>query len=326
MRKIVLYISLLVTVTASYSCNTELRRIEKSKDYEAKLAYADKLYAKKKYTSAQALYESLFQVYKGTDKYEPMYYNYCYCSYKMKDYVQAGFYFKNYLDNFPNSPRAIEMDYMQAYCYYKQSPKVQLDQTNTQKAIAAMQTFINNYPTADKVPEANLVIELSRRKLEKKEYNNAELYYNLGYYKAAAISFKSLMRNYPDSDKSDGYKYMAIKAYYQYAKNSIWEKQKERYDDVLSEYLDFADHYPSSKLKADAEKYYTLAQGNIKTLESYSKPERLKKEAKKAEKAADKADKELGKEIKAKSRKKEKDGEKILEKADKDSGTESKNN
>jgi outer membrane protein assembly factor BamD len=143
------------------------------------------------------------------------------------------------------------------------------------------------------VPEANLVIELCRRKLEKKEYNNSELYYNLGYYKAAAISFKSLMRNYPDSDKSDEYKYMAIKAYYQYAKNSIWEKQKERYDEVLSEYLDFADHYPSSKLKGDAEKYYTLAQGNIKTLESYNnvKPERLKKEAKKAEKAADKAEK-----------------------------------
>lgn len=295
MRKIVLYISLLVAVTASVSCNTELRRIEKSKDYEAKLAYADKLYARKKYASAQGLYESLFQVYKGTDKYEPIYYNYCYCSYKMKDYVQAGFYFKNYLDNFPNSPRATEMDYMQAYCYYKQSPKVQLDQTNTQKAIAAMQTFINNYPTSDKVPEANLVIELCRRKLEKKEYNNSTLYYNLGYYKAAAISFKSLMRNYPDSDKSDEYKYMAIKSYYQYAKNSIWEKQKERYDEVLSEYLDFADHYPASKLKTDAEKYYTLAKGNIKTIESYttaaSKPERLKKEARKAEKEADKAEK-----------------------------------
>lgn len=293
MRKIVLYISLFVAATALVSCSAELRRIEKSKDYEAKLAYADKLYAKKKYTAAQGLYESLFQVYKGTDKYEPIYYNYCYCSYKLKDYVQAGFYFKNYLDNFPNSPRATEMDYMQAYCYYKQSPKVQLDQTNTQKAIAALQTFINNYPTSDKVPEANLVIELCRRKLEKKEYNNSELYYNLGYYKAAAISFKSLQRNYPDSDKSDEYKYMAIKAYYQYAKNSIWEKQRERYDEVLSEYLDFADHYPSSKLKEDAEKYYTLAQGNIKTLESYTatKPERLKKEAKKAEKAADRAEK-----------------------------------
>lgn len=278
------FISLLIIVIAT-SCNTELRRIEKSKDYEAKLAYANKMYEKKKYMTAQSLYESLFQVYKGTEKYEPIYYNYCYCSYKLKDYVQAGFYFKNYLDNFPNSPRAVEMDYMQAYCYYKQSPKIPLDQANTIKAISAMQTFINNYPTSDKVAEGNLVIELCRQKLERKEFNNAELYYNLGYYKAAAISFKSLMRNYPDSDKSDGYKYMAIKAYYKYAEHSIWDKQKERYEDVVSEYMDFADHYSSSKLKPDAEKWYTLAKNNIKDIDNLNAPISKKQERKK-EKAA----------------------------------------
>ncbi|PSL50123.1 Beta-barrel assembly machine subunit BamD [Chitinophaga niastensis] len=267
MRKFLLYISVLALIVST-SCNTELRRIEKSNNFEKKLAYADKLYQKKKYNTAITLYTDLIQVYKGTEKFEPLYYNFAYCSYYVKDYVQAAFQFKNYLDIFPNSPRAVEIDYMQAYCYYKQSPKVALDQTNTMKAIAAMQTFINNYPTAEKVAEANLVIELCRRKLEKKEYSSAELYYNLGFFKAAGIAFKNLMRNYPDSDKSDGYKIMAIRAYYNYAKNSIPEKQKERYETVLGEYLDFADHYPNSKLKPDAEKFYTLAQNNIKSLDN----------------------------------------------------------
>ncbi|KAA2240555.1 outer membrane protein assembly factor BamD [Chitinophaga agrisoli] len=267
MRKIFIYLTLFTLVVAT-SCNMELRRIEKSKDFSKKLAYADKLYKKKKYTQAQLLYEELFPVYKGTDKFEPIYYNYAYCSYYVKDYVQAAFHFKNYLDAFPNSPHATEVDYMQAYCYYKQSPKVNLDQTNTVKAISAMQTYINSYPTSDKVAEANLVIELCRRKLEKKEYNSAELYYNLGYYKSAAIAFKGLQRNYPDSDKSDEYKLMAIKAYFNYAKNSIIERQKERYEEVVTEYMDFADHYPSSKIKPDAEHYYALAQTNIKTLDS----------------------------------------------------------
>lgn len=267
MRKIFLYISVFALVATS-ACNMELRRIEKSHDFEKKLAYADKLYQKKKYTQAQLLYEEMFPVYKGTDKFEPLYYKYAYCSYYSKDYVQAAFHFKNYLEAFPNSPRATEVDYMQAYCYYKQSPKVALDQTATMKAVAAMQTFINSYPTSDKVAEANLVIELCRRKLETKEFNSAELYYNLGYYKSAAIAFKNLMRNYADSDKSDAYKYMAIKAYYQYAKNSILEKQKERYEEVVTEYMDFSDHYPSSKLKGDAERYYAQAQSNIKTLDT----------------------------------------------------------
>ncbi|HEU4552748.1 MAG TPA: outer membrane protein assembly factor BamD [Chitinophaga sp.] len=288
MRKIFLYITLFAMVAAS-ACNMELRRIEKSKDFAKKLTYADKLYKKKKYTQAQMLYEELFPVYKGTDKFEPIYYKYAYCSYYVKDYVQAAFHFKNYLDAFPNSPHATEVDYMQAYCYYKQSPKVSLDQTNTVKAISAMQTYINNYPTSDKVAEANLVIELCRRKLEQKEYNSAELYFNLGYYKSAAIAFKNLMRNYPDSDKSDGYKYMAIKAYYQYAKNSILEKQKERYEDVVTEYMDFADHYPSSKMKTDAERYYAMAKDNIKTLDSQT----AKIEKERARRAKAEKEKEL---------------------------------
>jgi outer membrane protein assembly factor BamD len=267
MRKFLLYISVLAVIVST-SCNNQLRRIEKSNNFEKKLDYANQLFQKKKYNTAITLYTDLVQVYKGTEKFEPMYYNFAYCSYYVKDYVQAAFQFKNYLDLFPNSPRAVEIDYMQAYCYYKQSPKVSLDQTNTMKAIAAMQTFINNYPTAEKVSEANLVIELCRRKLEQKEFSSAELYYNLGFFKAAGIAFKNLMRNYPDSDKSDGYKVMAIRAYYNYAKNSIPERQKERYATVLDEYLDFADHYPNSKLKVDAEKFYTLAQNNIKTLDN----------------------------------------------------------
>jgi outer membrane protein assembly factor BamD len=91
------------------------------------------------------------------------------------------------------------------------------------------------------------------------------------------------MRNYPDSDKSDTYKYMAIKAYYQYARNSILERQKERYEEVLTEYLDFADHYPSSKIKPDAEKYYAMAQDNIKTLDD--EVEKIEKERARRRKA-----------------------------------------
>ncbi|WP_295124567.1 outer membrane protein assembly factor BamD [uncultured Chitinophaga sp.] len=269
MRKFLLYISFgILVITTATSCNRELRRIEKSNDVEKKLAFADRMYAKKKYQMAQTLYEELIPVYKGTEKFDSLYYRYAYCSYYLKDYTQAGFHFKNYIDAFPSSPRAVEIDYMQAYCYYKLSPKVSLDQASTSKAIAAMQTFVNNYPQAPKVAEANMVIELCRKKLEKKEFNTAELYYNLGHFKAAGVSFTNLMRNYPDSEISDSYKYMAIKSYYLYAKNSIFEKQRDRFETVLSEYLEFNERYPKSKFHDDAEKFYTLAKNNLKTLEN----------------------------------------------------------
>lgn len=274
MRKILLYTGLLAFLVGAVSCNRELRRIEKSNDLEKKLAYANKMYDKKKYQMAQTLYEELIPIFKGTEKFEDLYYKYAYCSFYLRDYTQATFHFKNYLEALPSSPRAMEVDYQHAYSYYKLSPKVPLDQTNSMKAIAAMQTFINSYPTSPKAAEANVVIELLRRKLEQKDYNAAELYYNLGHYKAAGVSFKSLMRAYPDSEKSDGYKFMAIKCYYQYAKQSIPTKQMERYETVVTEFLEFTDRYPSSKLKDDAEKYYTLAKNNIKTLENEQNKEK----------------------------------------------------
>ena len=51
--------------------------------------------------------------------------------------------FKGFLEVFPNSSKAEEIAYMHAYCFYMQSPKVELEQTNTAKAIGMMQTFIN---------------------------------------------------------------------------------------------------------------------------------------------------------------------------------------
>lgn len=267
MRKSLIYLLLLGIVWLS-ACNSELRKIEKSNDYDKKLEYANKLFDKKKYNKAYPLYEELINVFKGTKNFEDLYYRYAYAAYYLKDYQQASFQFKNFVELFPTSPRAEEAEFLEAYCYYKLSPKVSLDQTNTNKAIAAMQTFIDEHPNGKYVQQANDVIDKCRRKLEQKEYNSADLYYNLGHYKAAGIAFSNLLRNYADSDKGDTYKFMAIKAYYRYAENSIQDKQQERYDQVITEYLDFIEKYPNSKLKEAAEKYYNLAKNNLKTLQN----------------------------------------------------------
>ena len=102
------------------------------------------------------------------------------------------------MEAFPNSAKADEMDYMRAYCFYKQSPKYQLDQTNTTKAMGFMQAFIAQHPDSDKVKDATEIIEKCRAKLEEKDFEAAKLYYNLretnsSYLKAASITFTILM-------------------------------------------------------------------------------------------------------------------------------------
>jgi outer membrane protein assembly factor BamD len=263
--KIVLTGLILLIITAS--CN-KYNKVYKSKDYEYKLRMADEYFAKKKYKVAQQLYEELFPVFKGTVKFEELYYKDAYCFYYMKDYLQAQALFKGFLEVFPNSPKAEEVDFLHAYCFYKQSPKLELEQVNTTKAIGMMQTFINTHPGSERNKEAAEIIDKCRVKMEQKEFRSAELYYNLGQYRAAALAFANLMNNYPESQRGDEYKLKVVKSYYKFAKMSFEDKQIERFEKVISEYQDFADRYPESKLLKEAESYSNLSQNHIKVIKN----------------------------------------------------------
>jgi len=260
---------LLLLVFVSLTACSKFSKVLKSKDYEYKLRMAEQYYSKKKYRYAQQLYEELFPLYKGTPQFEDLYYKYAYCHYYMRDYLNAENLFKGFLDVFPNSPKAEEVEYMQAYSYFRQSPKAELDQTNTVKAMGMMQTFINTHPGSERNKEAESIIEKCNEKLEAKERMSAELYYNMGgqYYRAAAISYTTLLNNFPYSPKADEYKLMIIRSYYKYADLSVPERQQERYEQVISEVQDFQDRYPESKLWKEAERYLTLSQNNLKALQ-----------------------------------------------------------
>ena len=255
----------IIFVLIASSCS-KFNKVLKSNDYEYKLKMANEYYDKKMYRQSQVLFEELFPVFKGTPQFDDLYYKYAYAHYYLKDYTTAENLYKGYLEVFPNSTRAEEVEFMQAYCFYKQSPKAELEQANTLKAIGMFQVFLNTHAESLKRKEAEEIIAQCQVKLEKKEYLSAQLYYNLGQFRAAALTYTTLMNNYPDSQKGDEYKLMAIKSYFKYAEMSVKEKQEERYSRVVREVEDFQDRFPESKLLKEAERYLTLCQNNLKSL------------------------------------------------------------
>ena len=257
---------LLIIVTIALPGCSRFSKVQKNGDVNFKLKAADLYYAKKQFNYAQQLYEELFPLFKGTPEFEDLYYKYAYCAYHQKDWMNAENLFKTFVETFPNSPRAEEMDYMRASCYYRQSPKPELDQTNTTRTIGLMQTFINTHPNSPKVKEAVDIIDKCRYKLEQKEWRSAQLYYDMGQFRAASIAFTSLMADYPESSKSEHYKLQAIKSFYGYASNSIEAKKEERFTKVISECNDFVDRFPQSSLTKEVEQYEQLAKQNIKAL------------------------------------------------------------
>jgi outer membrane protein assembly factor BamD len=246
------------------SCNG-LSKVLKNKDPEYKLKMAEQYYAKKKYNYAQQIYEDVMVYYRGTPEFEDIYYKYAYCAYYQKDYMNAENLFKTFLEIYPNSKKAEEVDYMRAYTFYKQSPKPELDQTNTLKTIGMMQTYINTHPNSPRNKEANDIIDASRKKLEIKDHNSAQLYFDMGQFRAAAVAFNALLNAFPESDKADEYKLMAIRSYFRFAELSVEEKKAERYEKVIQECNEFTDRFPDSPLSKQVEDFLNQSQNNLKT-------------------------------------------------------------
>ncbi len=263
---LVIVAGMLFTGILLSSCSKGISKLLKNPDPAYKLRMAEQFFVKKQYTKAQQVYEDVMPYYKASKEFEDIYYKYAYCAYHLGDFMNAENLFKSYLEIFPNSTKAEEVDYMRAYSYYKQSPKPELDQTSTIKAMGMMQTFINTHPGSPRNKEATEIIDICRAKLELKDFKSAQLYYDIGQFRAAGVAFTALMNSYPESLRGDEYKLMIIKSYYRFAELSIEEKKVERFEQVINECYEFTDRFPDSKLKKEADEFLNLSQTNIKNL------------------------------------------------------------
>jgi outer membrane protein assembly factor BamD len=255
-----------VAIVSVSGCAKSMTKLLKNPDASYKLRRAEQFFVKKDYIKAQQVYEDIMPFFKTSKEFEDIYYKYAYCAYHLSDFMNAENLFKSYLEIFPTSGRAEEIDYMRAYCFYKQSPKAQLDQTSTLRAMGMMQTFINTHPGSPRNKEANDIIDICRAKLETKDFLSAQLYYDLGQFRAAGVAFTSLLNAYPESYRADEYKLMVIKSYFRFAEMSIEDKKVERFEQVLNECFEFVDRYPESKLRKEVDNFLNSSQNNIKIL------------------------------------------------------------
>jgi outer membrane protein assembly factor BamD len=243
---------LIITLGA---CKSKYEKLRTSNDNAKKYTEGIKYYNKKEYTKALGLFDPLVTRYRGQEQAEDLYYYYAYTNYKLHDYTSAQYHFKNFADTYPSSARAEECRFMSAYCYYLDSPVFSLDQTNTNKAIDALQLFINLYPKSDRVPEASKLIQNLRDKLEEKSYANSKLYLTIGDWQSAVIAFGNTLRDYPDTKYVEEIEYLTIEAQYEYARHSREDRQEERFNAAITDAQQFIVKYPTSKYLKGAKDY-----------------------------------------------------------------------
>jgi len=254
-RTLLLWVCALAVVSMS-GCKSRFQKLRASNNIAMKYQEAVKYYEKKKYGKASILFEELMTKYRGQAEAEDLYYFNAYTSYRLRDYTGARYAFKNFATTYPNSPKAEECRFMSAYCFYLDSPRPALDQENTRKAIDELQLFINLYPDGERAREAGDLIQGLRDKLESKAYANAKLYYDMGQpddYRAAVIAFENMLREYPDTKYAEEVEFLIVKSQYLFAENSYLHRQESRYNEALDYYRAFAEHYPDSRFKKEAD-------------------------------------------------------------------------
>jgi outer membrane protein assembly factor BamD len=263
------YFSLLfIAVFALFStgCKSEFEKIRASGDTELIYKKAFELYDQEEYLRAQTLFELIIPAYRGRPELEKVYFTYAYTYYNLNKFILANYYFKNFASTFPTSELKEEAEFMVAYSSYNLSPNYRLDQTFTGQAIDEFQDFVNAYPNSERVKECNQLIDELRLKLERKNFAEGQLYFDLRQYQAAMVTLENLLRDFPETRNAEQVRYKIASAAYLLAENSIYEKQEERYRATVSAANDFLEKFKDSKNYDEVESIYNNSVKKLKSL------------------------------------------------------------
>ncbi|GGK66267.1 outer membrane protein assembly factor BamD [Rufibacter glacialis] len=270
------YLPILLIVLLLGACG-QYNKILKSDDVDKKYAAALSYYEKEDYDKAGALLEDLMPLLKGRSEYERANFLYAYTKYHQHLYLESSFHFTSFGQTFPRSQFAEEAAFMNAKSLSNESPSVNLDQQSTAQAMAALQEFMRRYPQSKYMADANKIYDELSRKIEVKAFDVARQYYKLTnydpqYYKAAVVALENFRKSFPSSIYNEEAAYLRIDAQYNYARESIESKQKDRYLDVISMYQTFVDTYPKSKFLRNAEGLYESSREAVEKLGKSSQP------------------------------------------------------
>ncbi len=254
-------LSLVFMLTA---CKTEFEKIRSSNDPEKMFTQANKYYDEGEFLNAQTLYEIIIPYYRGKAQAEDLFYKFANTHFELGQYILASHYFASFGKTYYNSDKKEEAEYMAAYSNYRLSPSPKLDQTNSEEAIAKFQAFINAHPNSERVEDCNNLIDELRSKLEQKAFNQGKLYFKTGNYISAMVSFESMLKDFPESARSEEERYLILQSSYQLAVNSVYEKKKERFEKVLVYSNTLLRKFPKSKYRKEAKAIVKDAKSELK--------------------------------------------------------------
>ena len=262
--KIVIYF---LTLSFFISCS-EYNKVLKGSDYNLKFDKAIEYYKNDQCYKSLPLLEELMSYFRMTSKGEDVYYYYAKNQYCMGDFYLAGYYFKRFVKNFPQSSRVEECAFNSAICLMMNSPDYYLDQSESYKAIDEFQLFLSKYPNSFLVDSCNNMVANLRARLERKSFEKGKLYFRMEKFRSAIIALNTTILEFPNTQYKEEVLYLILKSNYLFAINSVLSKKVERFEESIKSYYTFVDSFKNSKFANEAESFYL---SSLKELEKLKK-------------------------------------------------------
>ena len=243
-------------------------KLRKSNNPELKYQKALEYFHQGKYNRTAILLNDVSGVYGGSSKGDSIAYYYGAALYKEGDFENSGAVFDEFRRYYPRSVFLEDVEYMYAKGIYYTSPRPERDQSNTLRAITAIGEYLSRYPESVKKEALEDNLEELRQKLYDKALMSSRLYYDIGYYNSAVVALKNALELYPESNHRELISYLILRSYDMYARNSVEEKQRQRYLDMQDAYYNFVSEYPESQYSKEVEKMQAEAKRYLARFET----------------------------------------------------------
>lgn len=233
-----------------------------------KYRMATNLYEAKKFKKALRLFELITPSYKGKPQMQRIQFMVAQSHFNTKDYFSGAYYFERFAANYPKSSKKEEAQFMSAKSYYLASPKYSLDQTDTKKALASFQKYIDAYPDSKRLAESNKMVKALQYKLEKKYFEIAKQYYEIGYFKSSLTAFDNLTSEFLGTTFREQALFYKLKASYELGMRSSERRKAERLSAAIKAYEKLKRNYPESSFMRESDKLLEDIKQEQKTVNS----------------------------------------------------------
>lgn len=165
--------------------------------------------------------------------------------YANKQYVEASFQYKKFVELYPLHPAAAEAQFQVGMCNFLMMQSADRDQSHTREAAKAFEKVITQYPDSSLVPMAKDGLAQVRKRLAAHELYVGRFYYKSGIWESAISRLTNLWKKYPQYGRSAEVLYMIGESAY----------HEEGYEMAARYFKELLADYPTSSYSTEARKH-----------------------------------------------------------------------